>query len=391
MKKHMSNEHLSAERLQAFLESDLPARDVDSIEEHLTVCARCSGELDAWRLLFDDLGGLGAYRPIEGFSDRVMSGMSMAAAPAPEASAHMRVEVIQDFLEASLVAREADEVERHLRGCVPCTAEADAWIDIFGRLSALESFTPSERFADEVMAAVEIRQPFRARVRGRVAALVRTPTPEHVPDGILQDFVDGILPARSVTAVEKHLAVCRTCTHDLQGWQAIAARLDALGSHSPSRGFSEQVMASFRMQQLVQAAAPVPFRSRSAARLRRLIPDARQALAALSGIAVTPVAIAGVLAYTVFSHPTLTFGSLVSFAWWQMTDVAAAVFSGVSAVLFPSGAGTIAEVLAGAPMVVGASILLYTMMSALALRVLYKNLFANRPADGRYAYVTLAS
>jgi anti-sigma factor RsiW len=391
MKKHMSNEHLSAERLQAFLESDLPARDVDSIEEHLTACARCSAELDTWRLLFDDLGELGAYRPIEGFGDRVMSGMWTAATPMAEASAHVPTEVIQDFLEASLVAREVDEVERHLRGCASCTTEADTWIDVFGRLNELESFTPSERFADQVMAAVDIRLPFVDRVRGRVAALVRTPTPEHVPDGILQDFVDGMLPARSVAAVERHLAACGTCAHELQGWQAIAARLDALGSHSPCGGFSEQVMASFRMQQLVQAAAPVPFRSRSAARLRRLIPDARQALAALSGIAVTPVAIVGVLAYTVFSHPTLTFGSLVSFAWWRMTDVAAAAVSGVSAVLFPTGAGTVAEVLASAPMVVGAGILLYTMMSALALRVLYKNLFANRPADGRYAYVTLAS
>ena len=150
-------------------------------------------------------------------------------------------------------------------------------------------------------------------------------------------------------------------------------------------------MAGFRVHQLVQAVAPVPFRSRTAARVRRLIPDARQALAALSGVAVTPAVVVGLVAYAVFSHPTLTLGSLVSFAWWQVTDLATALLSGVSGALLQGGAQPLAGVLTSSPLAVGAGVLVYSMVSALALRVLYKNLLSKRPADGRYAYVTIAS
>ena len=141
MKNRMSNEHLSAERLQAFLESDLPARDVDSIEEHLGGCARCSAEMDAWRVLFEDLGELSSHRPIEGFSDRVMSAVSVpeprplaarlrgrSESTSPAGSRHVAPELIQDFLDGSLAARRAEKIEEHLIGCEPCTTEADAWI-----------------------------------------------------------------------------------------------------------------------------------------------------------------------------------------------------------------------------------------------------------------------
>jgi len=400
----MSNEHLSAERLQAFLESDLPVRDVDSIEEHLAGCARCSAELDAWRILFEDLGELSSHRPIEGFSDRVMSAVSMpeplplaarlrgrVASNAPVGSSHVSPEVIQDFLDGSLAARRAEKIEEHLIGCEPCTTEADAWIGMFQRLEGLESFTPAHGFSDQVMASVELHEPFASRVRSRVAALVRAPTPEHVPDGILQDFVEGILPKRTVAVVEAHVAACTSCAHEVQEWQSVAAQLSTMDSFAPTQGFAERVMAGYRVEQLVLAAAPVPVRSRSATRLRRLIPDARQALAALSGVAVTPAAIVGVLAYAVFSHPTLTVGSLVSFAWWQVADMAAAAVSGVSSLLLPGGTQSLMQVMASSPMAVGTGVLLYSMVSALALRVLYKNLYANRPADGRYAYVTTAS
>ena len=69
----MSNEHLSAEVLQAFLEGDLPGREGASVAQHLGSCARCDSELEVWRSLFSELGSLPSRRPSEGFRDRVMA------------------------------------------------------------------------------------------------------------------------------------------------------------------------------------------------------------------------------------------------------------------------------------------------------------------------------
>ena len=112
MKNRLSNEHLSAERLQAFLEGDLPDGEAVHVEEHLAGCARCSAELDGWRILFEDLGGLAPHRPIEGFADRVMAGVQTGRVPA--LGEHVAADVLQDFLEGSLAARKASRIEAHL-------------------------------------------------------------------------------------------------------------------------------------------------------------------------------------------------------------------------------------------------------------------------------------
>lgn len=394
----MSNKHLSAERFQAFLEGDLTERDAFGVEKHLAACARCSAEMEGWRVLFEELREISSHRPIEGFSDRVMTqvsrpeSMPLAArvreqVGTPSAEQHLSEAVLQNFLDGTLSARRAQKLERHLQDCTPCTAETDAWISVFSALKRLDSFTPAEGFAERVMAAVELRDnvALLTRIRRRVAVLASGPSQEHVIASELQDYVDDSLPAAAFARVETHLGGCATCAGEVQAWRAVAMELTALQRLTPTPTFSDQVMTGFRMHQMVQAAAPVPFRSRNAARLRRLIPDARQALAALTGVAVTPVAITGLVAYAVFSHPTLTFDSLLSFVWWQITDVASAAFGGMT------GQATLLEALTSSPLVVAGSVLGYTMISALALRVLYKNLFANRPHEGRYAHVSIAS
>ena len=107
---------------------------------------------------------------------------------------------------------------------------------------------------------------------------------------------------------------------------------------------------------------------------------------------MTPAVTAGLAFYAVFSHPTLTPGALLSFAWWQVTDLAAAGWTTLSASAV-DGAGlfgvySLFEALAAAPFLVASGVLAYTLVSALALRVLYKNLLANRPLDGRYAHAS---
>lgn len=392
MTDRLSHEHLSAQRMQAFLDGELPSRDIASVEEHLASCARCSSELDGWRVLFEDLGGLGPIGPAEGFAERVMSGVTL-----PGAGAHIAPDVLHDFVDGQLAARQAHKIEEHLRACGSCTAEADAWISVLQRLDGMERFAPAEGFAARVMDEVAVPNhiPLAARVRGRVVEIFGASRPEHVPEGILQDFVDGTLPTRAVARVEAHLDQCAACTSELGAWQSVAARLETLESMAPSPALSARVMAEVRIQQAAQELAPVSLWWRAGAAARRVVPQTRQAWAALSGVAVTPAVILGLMVWAVFSHPTLTLGSLASFAAWQVADLFTGLFSGTSALLLQSvdafGIRTLFETVAGAPVVLAAIILTYTVLCVLAWRVLYRNLFANRSLLGRYAHVSFAS
>lgn len=414
MKNNQLNDHVSAERLQALLEGDLPQGNVARIEEHLAACARCSAELDAWSVLFDDLGDLSSHRPHQGFADRVMAGVRIPE-PLPLAARirdrltvsvprldleHIEDGVLQDFLDGILATRQATRVERHLDQCSTCQGSADAWLVVLRQLEGLEHFAPQSGFADRVMARIEIvdRVPLGTRIRQSVARILGGSTPEHVPSGVLQDFVDGILPARALARVEAHIGACMTCTSEVEGWRSIVSRLEKLERFAPASTFADQVMtrvvlpqpAPARIKSLAYAAGRVASVAATAA--RRLVPRTQEAWAALAGVAVTPVATLGLVLYTVFSHPTLTLNSLASFAWWKVMDLAAGAFEGFSATALQGtqgfGMSSLFETLASAPLMVGGGVLAYSMVSALAMRVLYRNLIMNRSVNGRYAYVS---
>jgi len=163
------HQHLSAEELQALLEGELPSRERARTEEHLASCARCSEELEAWRLLFSELCDLPALAPHEAFGERVMAGvrvpesMPLAArvrerlgALLPAGSAHPTGERIQDFVEGLLPARQAARTRRHIEGCKACAREATEWRGLMESLSALPQRVPGEGFAERVMANVRV-------------------------------------------------------------------------------------------------------------------------------------------------------------------------------------------------------------------------------------------
>jgi anti-sigma factor RsiW len=321
----------------------------------------------------------------------------MSGVELPGIGEHLAPDVLHDFLDGQLAARQAHKIEEHLRACSACTSEADAWISVLQRLDGIERFAPSEGFAARVMTDVVVpgHIPLAARIRGRVVGAFGASRPEHVPEGILQDFVDGTLPTRAVARVEAHLDQCAACTDELGAWQSVAARLETLEPMAPSPDLSARVMAEVRIQQAARELAPVSMWWRAGAAARRMVPQTREAWAALSGVAVTPAAIIGLMAWAVFSHPTLTLGSLASFAAWQVADLATSLFSGSSALVIQSldafGARALFQIVTGAPLVLAAVILTYTVLCVLASRVLYRNLFANRSLFGRYAHVSFAS
>lgn len=410
MKTQPTDKHLSAERMQAFLEGEIPERDLPSVEEHLHACARCSAEVDGWRVLFADLGDLSAHRPHEGFAERVLSRVTPAA-PQPLAARvrerveaglvgpvedHVSAEAAQDFLEGLLGTRRSRRIEQHLELCVPCSTEVDAWALVHRDLDTLATFRPRDGFSERVMASVEVPEslPVAARLRRRVAGLVRGDTSKHVSSTLLQDFVDGMLPDRALARVRAHVGSCNSCAAEVHAWRSLAVQLGRLPDHQPTEHFAERVMAGYRIQQLFAAAAPVPMHSKVAITLRRWSHRPKEALAALGGVAVTPVAVLALMAWAVFSHPTVTMGSLLSFVGWQLGDMLNAAMSGVGGVISRAvslvGGEVVLETLSSSPVALGAVVLGYTLVSVLAIRVLYRNL-ANRPTDRRYAHAFPAS
>ncbi len=125
------------------------------------------------------------------------------------------------------------------------------------------------------------------------------------------------------------------------------------------------------------------------------MPQTREAWAALTGVAFTPAVIMGLVGWAVFSHPTITLGSLVSFAWWQVAELGSTAVTALSGVLFQGldslGARSLFDALASAPLLVAGGVLVYSVLCALALRVLYRNLFMDRSRRDRYAHASFAS
>lgn len=164
------NRHLSAERLQAFLDEELSKRERHLAQEHLGSCPRCASELEAWRTLFSDLGDLHAFRPHEGFTDRVMTQVRVPEPTTLPARAwdrlatfvglgqtgHVDGDVAQDLVDGLLTGREAARVRRHIEGCGSCAHQVERVARVVRALDALPQLAPSASFADEVMARVQL-------------------------------------------------------------------------------------------------------------------------------------------------------------------------------------------------------------------------------------------
>ncbi len=409
MKNGTSNEHLSAERLQAFLEGELPSREHARVEEHLTACVHCSAEYDAWRLLFEDLEDLTSPQPRQGFAERVMAGVEIPAGPLPLAArvrrrlgealrtpvvGHVEGAILQDFLDGAVGRRQMVGIESHLAECTTCSAEANGWFALLRQLEDLERFAPTEGFAERVMAEVRmpVTPPSAASVRARLGALLAASATDHLEAGSIQDFLEGILPARQMARVQAHIVACTTCSSEVGGWRTLLSRLEGLEHLAPGRHFAERVMAGVRVPASAPAVATAPVWAQVLAYAQRLVPRTRGAWAAISGVAVTPAVTAGLVFYAVFSHPTLTPEALASFGWWQVADLATLGWTTLSGAVLESaqlfGAYSLFETLASAPLAVAGGLLAYSVVSGLALRVLYRNLIVNRPLEGRYAHVS---
>ena len=185
--------------MQSFLDGQAPEREAARVREHTRSCARCRSELEAWSLLFSELGELEEVRPGADFQGRILAelpsfaprrlglaarlGGWLGLTPAGAAALprHVPSERLQEFLEGLLPRGEALAVEGHLHACRNCREEVAGWRSFLEGLNQLPSLTPSTDFSERVMAHVRVQLAAvsaRPTVKERLQLLGRSVSPE---------------------------------------------------------------------------------------------------------------------------------------------------------------------------------------------------------------------
>jgi len=302
---------------------------------------------------------------------------------------HLTSEQIQEFLDRGLTPKEEAEVREHLSVCPLCLSEKEAWSLVFSELGSLSEFEPSPALSQQVMARLPAREPVGARGRGWFGAGAPVgPLKKHLPVEDLQDYVEGVLPTRRAAKAQAHLAACQPCQTEVKGWERLFGSLAALDRFAPANGFAQRVMAQVRIP--VPMPAPwVQAGSRVLVWARGFLPQTRRGWAVAGGIASAPTISMAALLYLVFSHPLLTVGSFTTYASWKASTLLSSFFSSTATAVVDSvalfRAYSLLGTLARSPLLVGVGGLVFSLMSAIALWVLFRNLVVTPSADGRYA------
>ncbi|MFV2005918.1 MAG: anti-sigma factor [Longimicrobiales bacterium] len=310
------NRHLTAQQIQALLDGQLSDGEFADAQEHVVFCSRCQADLEAWQLLYAELGGLAEIGPSHDFAARVLEHM-----PAQDGAASWRQKV-------------------------------GAWISVGGRAAK-----------------------------------------EHLSPERVQDYIEGLVPARQVARIEAHISGCAACRSDVAAWQGLFEGLGTLHSLEPAEGFYERVMAQHRVLQLVEAWEPAAARIGAFARVKRLVPRTRRAWAAVAGLAMPPITIGSVLLFEVFSNPVLTPRYLASFLSWKVTELGTALGSALmegaveSAVAFQAYA--FVDFLSGSPLIALTGAVAFAALSGSAGWILYANLFQTRRTEQPYAQASI--
>ncbi len=304
---------------------------------------------------------------------------------------HLTSEQIQEFLDRQLTRDEEALVKEHLAACVECQCEVETWGLLFSDLGTLPELDPSPVFLQEVLRKAPVREPVGDRARGWLAARkARKHDEAHIPTGSIQDYLENLLPAQPAARLETHLSSCASCRSSVQGWRKLLGSLPALEHFAPGSGFSERVMAQ------VMVPAPVPIQARGFSSLpgramawaRRVLPQTRHGWAVAGGVASAPTITMVALVYLVFSRPLLTPGAFGSYLSWKASTLFNSLVSTVSSLVMESGTLSrflsILEPIARSPFLLGVGGLVFSLVSACALWVLYRNLIVT-PPDNRYA------
>jgi anti-sigma factor RsiW len=302
---------------------------------------------------------------------------------------HLTSEQIQEFLDERLSPEEEAPIQEHLSACPHCLAEVEAWNLVFSDLGSLEELEPSPAFSKEILSQLPDPAPWGARLRGWFGAgAARGAQVGHFPVEDLQDYLEGTVSAPRAARVTAHLSACEPCRIERKGWERLFGALTSLGRFAPAPGFAQRVMAGVR----IPSPVPAPWvraGNRVLGTVRGFLPQTRRGWAIVGGIASAPTISMAALGYLLFSRPLFTVGNVTTYLSWKASALFSSLFSSVASAMLDSVAlfraysllGTLAE----SPLLIGVGSLVFSLMSAAALWVLYRNLVATPSAERRYA------
>ncbi|HEX6938491.1 MAG TPA: zf-HC2 domain-containing protein [Longimicrobiales bacterium] len=195
----------------------------------------------------------------------------------------------------------------------------------------------------------------------------------HLTPERLEAFAEGVLDDADRAVVESHLVMCARCQAEADEWKALFAALSSLPRIEPSPGFADRVMAGVHVRQ--------PWAARVMDLLRRLVPTGMTGWLLATALLALPVLATGGVLMWLLSRPTITPAGLWLFVRERTTDglLSLAGRAG-SAVLESSTAHWLWEsaqrlVIGVGAAQLGAAAAMFAMMTALALWILYENLF----------------
>jgi anti-sigma factor RsiW len=305
--------------------------------------------------------------------------------------AHLTAERIQAFLDEALSEAERAEVQEHATFCGRCQAELETWQLLYFELGELPELSPAPNFRDRVLAGLDTAVPAAAGENRLLGWLRRgaVRAAEHLDPERLQDYVEGLLPARQMARVSAHLDSCGVCRSEEAQWRGLIQGIEQLPVMAPSSAFAGRVMGQVRLGRLVRPVAARNVRGRALAWVGRLIPQTQRTWAVISGIAFTPITVVALLTYAVFSNPLVTPAGLASFLWWRISSGATAMMGFLADGLLESPVAFFAysglDLLAGAPAITAMIAVSFSALTGLATWVLYRNLMTTRTVDGKYA------
>jgi anti-sigma factor RsiW len=309
---------------------------------------------------------------------------------------HLSTELIQSYLDGEASGEDASRVREHTGSCARCRSEMEAWQTLFTGLEGLEEVAPAPGFQGRVLARLAPLPPERLGIAAKLAARLgarwgASPSREvtgHVGADRLQDFLEGLVPRPEALAVEGHLHACRGCREEAEEWRGLLAGIGQLPSFAPSDDFSERVMAHVRVQLALASARPT-LKERLQLVARSISPETRKRVAALAGAALTPAVTLALVAYTVFSHPLVTLGNLLSFLWLEgsgwVGGWSSALAQRVTGNEVAVRALGMLEAVAGSPATAALSATGLGALTLVAVWVLYRNVIATDQVEGHYA------
>jgi len=234
-----------------------------------------------------------------------------------------RTRRVFSYLDGELPAHERAAFEAEIASDRALAAEVASWRVLLGTLDEVATFAPSPDFRVRVLASLNARRSFRARLLDRL----RGGSSAHVAN-VFAALLDEGLDARQARALSAFMAGDSEAASALAGWRHLFRELETLPAFAPSEGFADRVMARVRVPERERATAAgvvragaglpaLPVGARQWALVRNWIgqrwPSPRDRFAATSGLAVGPVAAFLVTLHMLSGNPLLTPSNVASF------------------------------------------------------------------------------